>query len=356
MNEIELLRTLVNINSDSYNTEGLEKVLCSIKTACGPALRIKTERKNGHPFMVIENDPSDTKRSFALVGHIDTVFPENFAPFSMSGTMMRGPGVEDMKSGIVMMLSLMRSFAGSRNLKLRALINSDEETGSKDSLGFLRKYTKDIDAAFVFEGVTEKQGIIVKRKGITEVLVEAQGKAAHAGTYFDKGVNAIAKLFHVYGNLKNDRFFKKEGVSLNLARINGGGKLNIVPDRAHMWFDFRSFSTSDFLNMRKRFARARTGGIKMTVYDKRPPLPGGKTGKYSAILKMEYEKAGETFSLDSTGGASDANFISTFGIPVLDGLGPRGGGDHTEKEFTLLGSFKKRLSAFRAFLEYFEKK
>ncbi len=348
----ELLKKLVNTNSDSYNFKGISKnfdiILDELKNY---SLNTEfVEGKGGHRSLIITNTCNDPKKRFLLIGHIDTVFPVNWAQYSKKGDYAFGPGVGDMKSGVVMIIKLLEEFKKSDSLFLQAIINSDEEIGSEDSKGIFKKYADKFDYGFVFEGAKENQGIIVKRKGIAEFKIRTKGKKAHAGTSFFEGKNAILSLIDKIKDIISEvKPLEKNGVTLNIAMIEGGEKLNIVPNLAKAYFDLRYINREDFLTVKNIFEKYEDESTEITIYDKRYPMNSEIEDAFLEKLKESYEKYGEKFSFDETGGASDGNFLSQFGLKVIDGLGPRGGGDHTENEYILYNSFENRLNALKDF-------
>lgn len=352
----DFLEKAVNINSDSYNFKGIKEVVELVKRTLSSQLKIQEFEKNGHINLIIDNNCKVPQYSFLLVGHIDTVFRKNWDIYRNSNDRVTGPGTIDMKAGISMMINLLNNFAETENIRLRAIINSDEEIGSKDSKDCFEKYSKGFKYALVFEGVREEQGIIYKRKGITEITVSSKGVSAHAGSFFFKGRNAIFPLCQFINKVfpKVEKLYKN-GVTLNLAKIQGGDKINVVPNEAHAYFDLRYFDENDLIKVKEIFNKNKTHELDISYRHSHYPMDTGFDKELLEKLQNSFAKFNENNNLDDTGGASDGNTLARFGIKAIDGMGPRGGGDHTKKEYFIYSSYINRMKALNDFLFQLDK-
>lgn len=350
----KFLEKAVNLNSDSYNFKGIKNVAELLKNYLDEALEVRQIKENGHISTIIDNKCDEPIASFLLVGHIDTVFRENWDIYRKNNDKVTGPGTIDMKAGISMIVNLLNNFSKTKHLRLRAIINSDEEIGSSDSKKYFKQYSKGFHHAMVFEGVREDQGIIYKRKGITEITVHSKGIAAHAGSFFFKGKNAIFPLCQFINRVfpEVEKLYDN-GVTLNLAKIQGGDKINVVPNDANVYFDLRYFDEKDLKKVKEIFSEFRTKELDISYRDSHSPMNTGFDREIIEKLQKSFTKYNENCTLDETGGASDGNTLAKFGLKVIDGMGPKGGGDHTINEYFIYSSYINRLHALNEFFGSF---
>jgi len=317
-----------------------------------------------------END-----ESIALVGHIDTVFPQSmgFLDFETDpdGDVVRGPGVLDMKSGIsviVFALEALRELDPERfeALALRVICNSDEEVGSPSSHGLFSDLAPRICGALVFEGGRDEDRIITARKGGGSFTLTARGKAAHAGLAHASGINAIHALALVIPRIEALTDHSR-GVTLNVGLIEGGTAKNTVPDEAHCVIDTRFITQADaedVVGQLQAIARDPFAGVsdvpakfvdvrvELTGRVTRPPMEATAGNQ---ILRELYEASGEPCGLKIgeaplQGGGSDANLLASHGVPCIDGLGPFGKNFHKIEEWSSLESLERRTQALARFL------
>lgn len=284
-----------------------------------------------------------------ILTHIDTVWPVGkiqTTPFYLSGDKIFGPGVLDMKAGLVMVLFALKTLH-ELNLrpakKIVLFINSAEETGHKESHDEIVKLARRSDICLCFEPALPGGALKLERKGRMVVRLEAQGKAAHGGTP-EKGVNAIEELLRQIQRL--DRL-KKFETTVNVGVMGGGSKANIVAEHAWVVLDIRFWANTDkeriksyFRDLKPTLSGAR---LKYTVESLTPPME--KT-KASEELFQEARRIAKTLGQrlrgGKSGGGSDASIAANLGLPTLDGLGPDGDGIHAEHEHLLLSSFVER--------------
>ncbi len=280
-----------------------------------------------------------------LVGHHDTVFPKDvFAGYAEDGELLRGPGVLDMKGGLVVVayaLAALEHAGALATLPLALVSVADEEVGSPESRALTLRLCDGARAAFVFESGRQEDRIITRRKGTGAANVEAAGKGAHAGNGHADGVNAIWAIARFVDAAQRLTDYAR-GVTINVGRVEGGIGKNTVPDRARAELDLRFTSTADGEALLGALGEA-CRGAERDVPGSRLVLTGGLSRRplerteASAALAARYAKGAIAEGLGGEeapllGGGSDANTVAERGVPAIDGLGPRGKGFHTTDE------------------------
>ncbi len=313
-----------------------------VRFALGPAVRAVC--RPGAPIRVL------------LAGHLDTVF-EGDHPFQRArqmGEQLIGPGVTDMKGGLAVMLEALRLLEkapGREHIGWEVLLTPDEEIGSPRSAALLREAAGRCSLGLVFEPALPDGGLVAARAGSGNFLVRVQGRAAHAGRQFEHGRNAIVAVSKIVGELH--ALNEREGLTVNVGRVSGGGALNIVPDAAACRLNVRAVTAE-----LARSAEEAIGAIANEVAERhevevavdgafqRPPKP--LTPAVEAMLHDFRECARDLgwkapLTWGATAGGSDANILGAAGLPVVDGLGVRGGGMHTDQEFLWIDSLRERI-------------
>lgn len=309
-------------------------------------------QKDVGDLTVIEYAPGrvkDADDEILVLTHIDTVWPVGKMaemPFYISGNKLFGPGVLDMKSGLVMLvfaLATLRSLNLKPRKRINVFINSAEETGHPAAHEVIRRMAKRASLVLCLEPALPGGALKLERKGRLVVRLDVRGKAAHGGTP-EKGVNAIEELAVQLQRLKKLRAGE---TTVNIGQAGGGEKANVVPESAWAVLDVRFWKAMD----RERVMRTvkemkpalRGAHIKFSVDSTMPPME--KT-KASARLFEDAGRIAASIGLalkgGKTGGGSDASIAAGLGIPTLDGLGPDGDGIHAENEHILLSSFVER--------------
>jgi len=284
-----------------------------------------------------------------VLTHIDTVWPVGKIekmPFYISGEKVFGPGVLDMKAGLVLAYFALKTL-NELNLrpkkKIVVFVNSAEETGCDAAHEMIKTLARKSDTVLCLEPALPGGALKVQRKGRLVIRLEAFGKAAHGGTP-DKGVNAIEELL---AQLRRVQKLKSKDISVNIGLIGGGEKANVVPDKAWAICDIRFWDTLQkdkvigfFRKLAPTLPHSR---VKFSVDSLTPPME--KT-KASARLFQEAKEIGAGLGLalegGKTGGGSDASIAAGLGLATLDGLGPDGDGLHAEHEHLLLPSLPQR--------------
>jgi glutamate carboxypeptidase len=296
-----------------------------------------------------------------VVGHTDTVFPaETFSGFRRDGDRGLGPGVFDMKGGIVVMaygLLAARRAGLLARVPVAGLLVSDEEVGSPESQPLLRERARGAACALVFESGRPGDLVVTARKGVASLRAEAHGVAAHAGNEPEKGRSAIWSLARFVDRVQA-LSGAPGGVSVNVGTFRGGTSRNTVPARASAEVDLRFETVAEGHALEARVREAAREAalpdtrIEIVAAGRRDPL---ERTPASAALAAEYGACQRACGLGEgeaplSGGGSDACTTGAAGIPSIDGLGPRGKGFHTTAEEVELGSLVPKAQALLRFL------
>lgn len=354
-----LLVQWADINSGSGNLAGLDRMRAALRAEFGrfPGALVEEIPLKGTAAALRVRMRPDAPVQVVLSGHYDTVFEAN-DPFQkcrwLDAERLNGPGVTDMKGGIVTMLAGLQAFEaapGAAGLGWELLLTPDEETGSHGSRSLFEEAAKRAQFGFVFEPARPNGDIVHSRKGTGGMVAKCHGRAAHAAKVPNDGRNAVLALSEFV--LAASRIPSElPGVLLTVANIRGGGPAtNVVPDYAEAEMDLRVTKVSDRapllarldalaaeINARDGFKLELKGGFN------RPPkecLPAEEA------LFPEWKRAAKDvgvpeFTWVHTGGASDGNFLTAAGLPNLDGLGPIGDGLHSSREFIVVPSIAPR--------------
>ncbi len=360
---------LAEINSGSYNPDGVDRVgdrLAELAHGLSPD---SVERPTVEPTPVIEPDGRRSTRSVgralrvvkradapvrvAVFGHLDTVFgPDDpVQQVSADGNVLRGPGVADCKGGLVLALEVLAhldTVDWGRDIGWELLVVPDEEIGSIGSKPLLHQAAAGADFGIGVEPALPSGGVAAARKGSLTGHLLVSGVAAHAGRAHDEGRSAILELSRLIVDL--ERHNERAGVTVNCGRISGGGALNVVPDFATASFNMRVETAEDQAWIEQAFATAvdqspsRSGcNTELIWTGSRPPKP--RTEDLDRMLADVQEAAtgaGLTIEPEDTGGCCDGNDLAAAGLPNVDSLGIAGGGIHSSSEFADIGSIPQR--------------
>jgi glutamate carboxypeptidase len=301
---------------------------------------------------VIEYAPGrlkDADDEILVLAHTDTVWPVgklDKMPFYISGHKLFGPGVLDMKAGLVVLLSAlatMRSLNLKPQKRIRIFLNSAEETGHDSAAEVIRRLAKRASLVLCLEPALPGGALKLERKGRLVLRLDVHGRAAHGGSP-EKGVNAIEELVALLGRLKK---LRTADATVNIGLIGGGEKANIVAESAWAVLDIRFWRGQDreriLRTMREMKPSLRGARLKFSIESTTPPME--KTKASARLFERAQEVAasiGQSLRAGKTGGGSDASIASNLGIPTLDGLGPDGDGIHAEHEHILLPSLVER--------------
>lgn len=354
------LETLVNIDCGSYTKHGVDEVgrwTASYLEQLGATVRRHPNAELGDT--IVGNFAGRQPGSrLLLIGHLDTVFPVGTVverPFRVEGGRAFGPGVTDMKSGLLAglyALEVLRETLpdGWPFERLVFIANPDEEIGSPVSSPLIREAARDSHAALVLECARANGDIVSSRKGVVDLRLVLRGRAAHAGVEPEKGRSAILEAAHKIVGLHQlpDRH---PGITCNVGVVSGGTRPNVVAEQVTMEVDLRSPTRAGLeaaeADLRVICATSTVPDVTCEIEERNRHWPMEKLE--ASIRLVEHAQAlatGLGFNLDdaATGGASDANTTSGMGIPTLDGLGPVGGNDHSPLEYLEIGSIVPRVT------------
>lgn len=350
------LETLVNIDSGSEDPEGLAAVRRFFQerfAKLGWSVEAR-DFKDGRVPCLEAASPAATKENgpfaFLFLGHMDTVFVKGTTaqrPFAIRGNKAIGPGVSDMKAGLVTMLHVAEIISAhglAADLPICMAFNSDEEVGSQGSRAWLEALAQKSERVFVFEPCRVTGHRVLHRKGGGGFDILCHGKAAHAGAEPDKGANAVVELAHQVLAIAD--FAKPDlGSSVNVTVISGGQANNVIPDFARAAVDVRFSSVAEAQRLEACFRNLPqntvTEGVRLEVkggFSRMPMVPSEKTERLWDHMAGIGQSIGLEMKLTATGGCSDGNFTAALGIPTVDALGPIGGDAHNEDEYVQLSS------------------
>lgn len=347
------LEHYVNLDTPSGGKEALDAQGAQLREeflAAGAQV-LTHERPGGN---LLECRIGTGPKQILLLGHMDTVFPTGTVakhPYTRSGDILTGPGVLDMKSGVLMILEIFRHFAPQMppEWSLVALLNCDEEIGSLQSSPRILELARESEACLCME--PSKPGYCtVARKGLTTFTITTSGVAAHSGVNYHLGHSAIQALSRIISNLYTLRDDEK-AISINVGGISGGtGKGNVVAAEAGLIAEVRFYQPEQaqpLLDAIARFA-ADTGDpmvtSKLTVLAQRPPMQQTESSrKLYEKARACAEQNGLVMEPRTHGGGSDGSFAASAGIPVIDGMGAEGEFSHTMEEYVKADTIIQRL-------------
>lgn len=355
---LELLEQMVNIDSGSLDQPGLEAMIQLLESRW-QALGFETEKTDSEsgPHLVATHRAGNSDAPTVLmIGHVDTVFDRGAAqqrPFTVRDGRAYGPGVADMKGGVVSMLGVVETLKGNELLDAANFIvvhNSDEEIGSKCSKTLIESVAGQADVALIFEPGRADGSIVAQRKGGQSYILEIAGKAAHSGVNPQDGASAIEALSKKVVALHRLTDYDV-GLTVNVGVIHGGSRSNVVADQASAEIDVRA-PTRDIAEEVKRaihniaFREDVSGTTsQLTCQSERGPMaPSSKTTPLIELYRETASELGIDLQCTATGGGSDGNFTSAKGVPTLDALGPVGGLYHSEDEYLDIDSLPVRIA------------
>jgi glutamate carboxypeptidase len=363
----EALAPLVEVNSFTENPEGGRKtgaLLRQLLALRGVEVLVRPSERFADHLVFRTRAAQPNRGALALVGHLDTVFPPGtFEGFRRDGALLRGPGVLDMKGGLVVIAYALKALAATGGLDavvpVRLVIVSDEEVGSVEGAPVIGAAVRGAAAALVFESGRAGDALITRRKGVAFVTGIAHGRAAHAGNAHKEGANAIWAAARFVDSVQALTDYDR-GVTVNVGRMTGGETTNTVPDRAEVHVDARFCTRADGEATVAAMHRI-AAGVQTSVPGTRIELHGGilrpplERTEASLALLAEYAAAARAHGLGGDeapliGGGSDASTTSILGIPTIDGLGPRGGGFHTKDEHVEAASLVPKAQALARFI------
>jgi glutamate carboxypeptidase len=290
-----------------------------------------------------------------VVGHHDTVFPLGTLaarPFAVSDGRATGPGVFDMKSGIVTAIHAVASLTDRRGVEL--LFTCDEEVGSGSSRQLIEERAMACGRVLVLEPAADGGALKVGRKGVGMYDVKIVGRAAHAGLEPEKGVNALVEAAHQVLAITSIAR-AEEGTTVTPTVAHAGTAENVVPAAALIRVDVRvtSLDEADRVDKEMNALAAVDAGARIVVRGgvNRPPMPVEASAELFASAELAAAAVGiGAVEGVSVGGGSDGNFTAALGIPTLDGLGVVGGGAHADHEWVDIASLPERAALLATLL------
>jgi glutamate carboxypeptidase len=308
-------------------------------TALGTHLEARMGKGDAAPILVL--------------GHYDTVWPHGTVarrPFQLENGLARGPGVLDMRGGLVVALGALRALGtlGALRRPVVVLFTADEESGSVTSEELITRLGEHVPAALVLEAPLPGGALKTARKGVVGYRLEVAGREAHAGHEPERGVSAVSELIDLVRDV--EAFAHPEmGTTVNVGLIGGGTAPNVVAGRAFAEVDVRVATLEEYERIELAFASLRTAraGAELTVTRThgRPPMErtpaiaaaAGRARELAALLGLELGEG-------ETGGGSDGNLLAPLGVAVVDGVGPEGAGAHAPHEHIVVRSLEERIA------------
>ncbi|MBI5770787.1 MAG: hydrolase [Verrucomicrobia bacterium] len=362
-----LLVKWAEINSGSGHVAGLDRMRAALREEFGriPGATVEELPCAGTAAALRVSLRPEAKVRVLLSGHFDTVF-EADDPFQrcqwLDAERLNGPGVADMKGGLLTMLAALQAFEQTphaANIGWDALLNPDEETGSHGSAHLFREAPRRAQFALVFEPARPNGDVVHSRKGTGSLVATCRGRAAHAAKIPNDGRNAILGLSD-FLLVASKVPAEMSGVLVNVGNIRGGGPAtNVVPDFATAELDLRVTREAERAPLLARFdalaaeVSARHGvTLELRGGFNRPPkecLPLEEK-VFAAWQRAAADVGVPRFSWVHTGGASDGNLLTAAGLPNLDGLGPIGDQLHSAREFVVVSTIAQRAQLAALFL------
>ncbi len=358
-----LLKKLVETESPSHDREAVNRVgtivAAEARRLSAQVEVIPNQETGDHIIARFHPSSPNLHPSILLLCHMDTVFPLGTLekmPYREADGKIFGPGTLDMKAGIVICLAALEELQNSGELKrpVTLLCTSDEEIGSHTSRALIEGLGKESALTLVFEPALVDGSLKTWRKGGGGYKVTVKGRAAHAGGDHEKGRNAIEEMAHQILAIQKLTDYSRQ-TTLNVGVIHGGTVANVIPDEAAIRVDVRVMQPGEWERIEGEMHKLKPvlDGTSLHISGSlnRPPMP------FDDTMKATFEKAkaiaaaiGMDLKAGGTGGSSDGNFLTPFGIPLLDGMGGVGEGYHSEREFIFADSLEGKKNLLVALL------
>ncbi len=359
---VAMLREMVDIDSGSYNKPGIDAVGAVVQRFMDSQnIPMEVVRQQKHGDCLRASVPWDGPAGNAggnivLMGHRDTVFPDGEAsrrPFTIRDGIAYGPGVADMKAGLVMNCFILAAFAkfGGSPAPLVGLFTGDEEIGSPEGRAVIEAEARRARVVFNSEPGRVSGNVVTGRKGGVFMAFRIAGKAAHSGGNFTDGISAIEELarkiqaIHALTDLER-------GITLNVGLVSGGQSVNTVAPWAEGQIDLRSVAPDDKNELMARIGaileRSFVPGTRTEWSVKGEFLPLTQTPTAKRLFEIYVSAAADTgFQTDGefTGGCADSGFTAAVGTPTICAVGPVGGKAHSPEEFMRIDTLVPRAQA-----------
>jgi glutamate carboxypeptidase len=361
---LDELRRMVDTDGGSYDKAGVDAVGAQVSRFMA-AQGIPVETVRGERFgdclraTVAGGEAAasgNARRNILLMGHRDTVFPKGEPerrPFRMEGGRAYGPGVADMKAGLVMNMFVLAAFArfGGAPGPLVGLFTGDEEIGSPEGRPVIEAEARSARAVFNSEPGRPSGAVVTGRKGGVFMAFDIEGKAAHSGGNFEAGISAIGELaqkvtaIHALTDLGR-------GITLNVGLVSGGQSVNTVAPWAQGQIDLRYVEPADRDEVMGRIheivARSFVPGTRATLTIRGEFLPLNQspaTARLFDVYRDSAREAGFETMGEFTGGCADSGFTAAMGAPTICGVGPVGGRAHSPEEYLEVSTLVPRAQA-----------
>lgn len=347
------LKAMVELESPSHDKSAVDRcsrfILKNFQATGSKIISFPQKQIGDLHLIEYPNAPESTHDNILILCHVDTVWPVGTLknmPFFIEDSKAFGPGTLDMKAGLVMILSALKTLSTlklSPKKKIRVFLDSYEEIGNEAVARKIRKLASASSLVLCLEPAIPGGAVKLRRKGRFVIRIRVKGKTAHAGSP-GSGISAIDELMF---QLKALCRLRTQHISLNVGEVSGGTAANVVASKAEALLDVRYWTTSQAQRIKtalKELKAVQTGArISATVLQEMPPMEHSRA---SAALFRKVSRIARDLDLEleggRTGGGSDASYAATEGIPLLDGLGPDGDGIHAEHEHVLIPSLLER--------------
>jgi glutamate carboxypeptidase len=356
---LALLEEVVNIDSGSYDKAGVDAVgqrFIRFYESEGLLVDVERHEAYGDAIHIRLDDNPTNEKPIVLMGHRDTVFPKGEVgrrPFRIENGRAYGPGVVDMKGGLVLNAFVLAAFKrfGGNPAPLRGLITSDEEIASPACRPVIERVARDARCVLNSEPGRPTGNVVTGRKGGVFMRFEAFGKAAHSGGNFEKGISAIGEIankivaLHALTDLQR-------GITVNVGLVSGGQSVNTTAPHAEGRIDLRYVKPADRAWALEAIGRivdtATVPGTtaKLEILGEFLPLtkPPGSEELFETYVAAAAD-AGLKIAGEFTGGCADSGFTTAVGCPTICATGPVGGNAHTPEEYLEVASFVPRAQA-----------
>ena len=350
------LEEIVKIQSGSHNKAGIDRTAMAISYAfqgIDVSTEIVEQQLQGNNLVIRSSAQPSANKQVLLVGHMDTVFPEDtdFNWYKVDNDKSYGPGVVDMKGGLVVGIYALKALAELGllgQIPITFIFNSDEEIGSRSSVDLIQKEANSSAFAFVLEAGGLENEVVTGRKGNLTIELHIEGKAGHAAFATKDKPSDILEMAHKIIEFESLNDFGR-GITINVGKIDGGIGSNTIPEFSNAQVDFRFVDPSDLKKLEEKVSdianEVVVQGTQCSVdfISGRPPMQQSSGNRRlfqttANIAKNMGYPVKEQFRF----GVSDANFIADLNVPVIDGLGPIGARDHSRDEYMIKESLLKR--------------
>jgi len=356
--QLRLLEQVVNIDSGTGDVEGGRKVaevLMSHLRTVGMTVESVPAEAPDLPDNIVATVTGRGKTRILLIGHLDTVFGPGTAqrrPFRTDDRRAYGAGVADEKGGVVegvYALRILRDLKFDRFGKIVFLIETSEEKGSPGTRALIARLLADTDVELNLEPGDDPDAVTVWRKGVATFHIDVKGRAAHAGVAPQEGRNAALELIH---QISGVAVFPTsgQGLTANLTLMSAGSRANIIPEAASAQVNVRVRDMADLDRVEQTLRRNAEVTVipdtKVTVTREQayPPLPENPaTARLAKLAQSIYSEIGRPLATGGNGGGSESALAADVGVAALDGLGPAGGGYHSDQEYLNLDTVTPRL-------------